>query len=73
MVLRLSDFADPWQKLVEMTAPAGGVFTLAIAAHGCPIENGFNSAPNAARALGHLVPDRLEHLHDECNIDRVHR
>jgi len=41
--LGLSGLSDLCQHLVEVSAPAGGVFTLSMAANGGPIEDRFDA------------------------------
>src|SRR3984893_5836891 len=73
MVLDLADLAARRQQLVEMTAPPPRVFAFPVTAHGSPIEDSFDPPPQAARCLGLRLPDRLQGLHYEPDIDRLHR
>ena len=61
------------QQVFEMASPACRVFALAISTGRCPIEDRFNPAPHPSGSLGLHCPDRLERLHDEPDVDGLHR
>ena len=56
-----------------MAAPPGGVLAFAIAARRRPIENGLNPAADPARRFGLFGPYRFDGLHDQPDIDGLHR
>src|ERR1700724_2066146 len=62
-----------WQQIFEVAAPTRRVLALSIAARRSPIENAFDPAAHPACGLGLDCPDRLDHLHDEPYVDRLHR
>ena len=71
MMLRLAHLRTRRQQLVEMAAPACRIFAMAIAAHGGPIEHGFDAAAQPVCGLRLLRPERLDHLHHQRDVDRV--
>src|SRR6516165_12130909 len=62
-----------WQQLVEMSAPAGGVFTLAITTYLGKVQNAFKAPTQAAGCIGFLHPNRLQHLEYKTGVDRLDR
>src|SRR6516165_6504844 len=73
MMLDFLDLAAGRQQLVEMTLPLRRVFASPIAARLGPIEHRFDSSANACGGLRFCGPDRLEHFHDQGDIDRPPR
>ena len=61
------------QQFVEMAAPARWVFTVAVAARRCPVEDRLDPAAHPARGFGLLRPNRLNRPHDETDINNLHR
>ena len=61
------------QQFVEMAAPARRVFTVAVAARRCPVEDRLDPAAHPARGFGLLRPNRLNRPHDETDINNLHR
>jgi hypothetical protein len=73
MVLDLLDLGPRREQFVEMARPACRVFAHSAAADGGPIEDSFNSPSHSARCFRLGLPDRLQRLHDERDIDCLHR
>ena len=68
-MLRPADL--PWrrQQVLEVTPPAGRIFTNVVTARHCPIENGFDAATQHASSLWLYAPQRFQDLCDQRRVD----
>jgi hypothetical protein len=56
-----------------MTTLAGWIIATAIAADGCPIQNGLHAPAHSACSLWLVCPNRFQHLKDKVDIHRLYR
>jgi hypothetical protein len=69
----LAHLAALGQQGFKVPSPACRVLALAKAAGCRPVEHGFDPAAHAGCGLGLGLPDRFEHPHHQCGVDRHHR
>src|SRR5215472_5915552 len=55
-----------------MPPPPRRIFALPISACRRPIEDRFDSPAHPARGFGFIGPYRLQHTHDETDVDGLH-
>ena len=55
--------------MIEIPAPSSWIFARAISAHSRPIEYDFNPSAHAASGFRLYAPKRLDHFHNEINVD----
>lgn len=72
MVLDLPDLGPLRQQVLKVPLPAGRVLAAPVTASRCPIEHGLNAPPHPCCRLGLRGPDRLQRLHHQAGIDRLH-
>ena len=72
-VLDRADLAARRKQLVQMAAPPGGIFAVAIAACLGPIEYGLDCGAQATRGCRSAKPERFDSLHDKPGVDCGHR
>src|SRR5262249_24584009 len=68
-VLHLFDLAGLWQEIFQMASPPCGVFSLAIAAGGRPIEDRLDSLASPRGRDGLCLPDGLQDFQHESRVD----
>jgi hypothetical protein len=59
------------EQIIGLATPAGWILPVAKASG--PVEDTLDAAAQPARGLQPRAPDRLQHLHNEPDIDRLHR
>src|SRR5262249_57672390 len=69
-VLHPPELRSRGQKVVEMPAPSGRIFSATKAADPCPIKNAFDPAAHSTAGLRSCFPQWLDDLHHQADIDR---
>jgi hypothetical protein len=64
------DLGSAWKLFIEMTAPSGRIFALAVPSDSRPVENAFDTTPHPACSFGLCCPNRLQGLDNKANINR---
>lgn len=72
MVRHLRKLCRIGQQVVQVSAPARRVLTGTEFAHGRPSQDVLDPAAQPGRGFGLLVPDRLQHLHEQRGVNRGH-
>ena len=72
-MLYLCNLASGRQQVVEMAFPQRRIFAGAISARLRPIENRLYASPYSRRGFRLGGPYRFEDLHDQRDVDRLHR
>ncbi len=73
MVLDLVHLSTRRQQLVEMAAPSSRILAMSKAAHGRPIEHGFNPAAQPRGRFRPLRPQGPNDFHHQRGVDAVDR
>src|SRR5438445_642931 len=73
MMLDPADLRSLRQQVFQMPAPTGRVLALPVATRSSPIQYRLDPSSHPVRGFRLCMPNRLQRLHDEADIDRLNR